>query len=91
MTAAMKLFLIVLACWLPALAASAQSNRVDTEYASSIFLPEKTAFVPGETTWLAFAQELETNWHVYWKNPGDSGLPLELDLDTCPKGFPQAM
>ena len=86
MTTVMRLFLIVLAFWLPAFAALAQSNRVDTEYASSIFLPEKTAFVPGETTWLAFAQALETNWHVYWKNPGDSGLPLEL-VWTLPEGF----
>ena len=82
----MRLFLFALAGWVIAFAASAQSNRVDTEYASSIFLPEKTAFVPGETTWLAFAQELEPNWHVYWKNPGDSGLPLELNW-TLPDGF----
>jgi len=82
----MRLFLFVLVGWLSAFAASAQSNRVDTEYASSIFLPAMTAFVPGETTWLAFSQELAPNWHVYWKNPGDSGLPLELNW-TMPDGF----
>ncbi|NWG93544.1 MAG: thioredoxin family protein, partial [Parvularculaceae bacterium] len=27
---------------------------------------------------LAFAQELQDGWHVYWKNQGDSGLPLEF-------------
>lgn len=68
----------------PAFAAS--SNRVDTEYASSIFRAEHAAFVPGRTTWLAFSQKLEPGWHVYWKNPGDSGLALDLRW-RLPEGF----
>ena len=35
---------------------------------------------------IALAQALEAGWHVYWKNPGDSGLPLMLNW-ILPTGF----
>jgi thiol:disulfide interchange protein DsbD len=68
-------------------AAHAQTGPVvETGHARSRLIAEKTAAVPGETLWLALAQELDEGWHVYWKNPGDSGLPLVLDW-TLPEGF----
>lgn len=66
----------------PALAA----DTVRTEHALSRLMPERDGFVPGEVTWFAFAQELEPGWHVYWKNPGDSGLPPDFQW-TLPEGF----
>lgn len=59
---------------------------VETGHASSRLIAEKSGAVPGETLWVALAQELEEGWHVYWKNPGDSGLPLELGW-TLPEGW----
>jgi thiol:disulfide interchange protein DsbD len=29
---------------------------------------------------------IEDGWHTYWKNPGDSGLPFELEADSA-SGF----
>lgn len=29
---------------------------------------------------------LKDDWHIYWRNPGDSGLPTEVDY-TLPEGF----
>lgn len=70
-----------------AAAASAQVGEpVRTGHATSRLIAETTAAVPGETVWVALAQELDEGWHVYWKNPGDSGLPLVLDW-TLPRGF----
>lgn len=67
--------------------AQAQTGEaVQTGHASSRIIAEKTAAVPGETLWVALAQELEEGWHVYWKNPGDSGLPLALNW-ILPSGF----
>ena len=84
MTAAMKTILAIAAfCCAVLSGAYAQSNRVDTEFASSIFLPEKTAFVPGETLWLAFAQKLEPGWHVYWKKPGAIPVCLSICAGSC--------
>jgi len=33
---------------------------------------------PGQTLWLGLLLEHKNQWHSYWKNPGDSGLPTEL-------------
>ncbi|MEO1657884.1 MAG: protein-disulfide reductase DsbD domain-containing protein [Pseudomonadota bacterium] len=67
--------------------ATAQTGSwVTTGHAESRLIAEKTAAVPGETLWVALDQQLEEGWHVYWKNPGDSGLPLELSW-TLPEGF----
>ena len=67
--------------------ASAQSGEaVRTGHASTRLIAEKSAAVPGETLWVALAQELDEHWHVYWKNPGDSGLPLALGW-TLPAGW----
>ena len=67
--------------------ASAQTGEgVRTGHAESRLLAEKTAAVPGETLWMAFAQELEEGWHVYWKNPGDSGTKPIVEW-SLPEGF----
>ncbi|MEM6414570.1 MAG: thioredoxin family protein [Pseudomonadota bacterium] len=57
-----------------------------TEHAVTTLAPTQKGFVPGETIWFVFRQQLEDGWHVYWRNPGDSGLPLELKWDL-PTGF----
>lgn len=36
-------------------------------------LPEFTSVKPGQTVALAVEQKIQDHWHVYWKNPGDSG------------------
>ena len=36
-------------------------------------IPEFSSATPGQTLTLAIEQKMEDHWHVYWKNPGDSG------------------
>lgn len=62
------------------------SEPVVTGNAKSWLVSEKRAISPGETLTVAFYQELREGWHVYWKNPGDSGLPLVLNW-TLPEGY----
>ena len=40
---------------------------------------------PGTTVWLGLRLQHAPDWHTYWKNPGDSGLPTELQW-TLPEG-----
>jgi thiol:disulfide interchange protein/DsbC/DsbD-like thiol-disulfide interchange protein len=47
---------------------------------------ETGAIARGETIWLALHLEMKPGWHVYWRNPGDSGLPTEIAW-TLPPGF----
>lgn len=49
-------------------------------------LSEETTIQPGSSFWVALHLTIEDNWHVYWKNPGDAGLPLKLTW-TLPEGF----
>lgn len=69
-----------------ALFAPAEAETVAvTDHARSEIHAETTGVAPGGTVRLALHQVLEKGWHVYWKNPGDSGLPLET-LWTLPDG-----
>ncbi len=34
---------------------------------------------PGRPMWLGLKIEHKPQWHTYWKNPGDSGLPTTLE------------
>ena len=40
---------------------------------------------PGRTVWVGLQLSHAPEWHTYWKNPGDSGLPTELRW-TLPAG-----
>lgn len=42
-------------------------------------IAETTVVVPGERFNVALDFKLEPHWHLYWKNPGASGLPVEVE------------
>jgi thiol:disulfide interchange protein DsbD len=42
-------------------------------------IAETTVMVPGERFNVALDFKLEPHWHLYWKNPGASGLPVEIE------------
>ncbi len=42
--------------------------------------------LPGKPLWLGLKIEHKREWHTYWKNPGDSGLPTKLNF-TLPEGL----
>lgn len=64
---------------LAALTGQAQQPQVQ-------LLSDRTQIVPGETFTVAVTIDLEPGWHLYWRNPGASGLPLELEWDL-PEGL----
>src|SRR5258707_124404 len=47
---------------------------------------ETTAIAPDTTVWVDLHLEVKPGWHVYWQNPGDSGLPTTIDW-RLPPGF----
>ena len=49
-------------------------------------IPSPHLISPGGTTLLAVHLELEPGWHVYWENPGDSGLATSVEVKG-PEGF----
>ena len=63
-----------IALCLPLMSAQAQPTR-GGDHAAMDVVSERDALVPGETQWLAVRFDIEKDWHLYWKNPGDSGEP----------------
>ena len=49
-------------------------------------IAETSSIAPGETVWVALHLETRPGWHVYWRNPGDAGLPPEIAW-RLPPGF----
>lgn len=45
-----------------------------------------SAVAPGEPFEIAVLLDVDPHWHVYWKNPGDSGLPTSVEF-SLPEGF----
>ncbi len=41
---------------------------------------------PGQTFCVALRLEMAEQWHTYWKNPGDSGMPTKIEWHI-PDGF----
>ena len=87
-TLAASLFLAAAAASLPAaaqLTTQAQSvvstPRVRAELLA--YAPEGVA--PGAPVWIGLQLAHQPQWHTYWKNAGDSGLPTELHW-TLPAG-----
>ena len=39
---------------------------------------------PGAPVWAALQLQHAKSWHTYWKNPGDSGLPTQLEWTLPP-------
>ena len=82
----MRVLAILLAMFLAPPAAAQVGPAARTEHATSRLVSLNDGFVPGRTNWIALHQQLDDDWHVYWRNPGDSGLPLELSW-TLPEGW----
>jgi thiol:disulfide interchange protein DsbD len=69
-----------------ALAQGGPKSVVSTERVRAELMahaPEGVA--PGKSVWVGLQVAHQPEWHTYWKNSGDSGLPTQLQW-TLPKG-----
>ena len=62
------------------------SDPVDTGHARITLIKDHSDFVPGTSINIGLKVSMDEGWHTYWKNPGDSGGPIELNWDL-PIGF----
>ena len=47
---------------------------------------ETGSLAPASTLWVDLHLAIKPGWHVYWRNPGDSGLPTTIEWHL-PSGF----
>ncbi|HMQ13982.1 MAG TPA: protein-disulfide reductase DsbD family protein, partial [Candidatus Competibacter phosphatis] len=57
-----------------------------TAHVQAELISETTAIQPGQPFWVALRLQMRDGWHVYWRNPGDSGLAPTVTW-TLPAGF----
>ena len=72
---------VVLSAVPPARAQAVYDAHTELEMVSGV-----DAIVAGEPFELAVRMKTDPGWHVYWKNSGDSGLPVSIRWDL-PEGF----
>lgn len=65
--------------------AVAQQSVVRTDNVTASLVSEVSEVKAGEPFWVGLRQQIRPHWHTYWKNPGDSGLPTEINW-TLPEG-----
>ena len=57
---------------------------VKTEHVEAELVAEHSAAQPGKPLLVGLKLRMEPEWHTYWKNPGDSGLPTRISWSLPP-------
>lgn len=66
---------------------SAAAAPVQTPHVEAELIAERTGLeAGGGPQWVALRLAPEKGWHVYWRNPGDSGIPTSIAW-TLPQGI----
>lgn len=65
-------------------AATAQ-DVFKSDQSRAAFIVDRTAVEPGKSIWVALELDMIPGWHTYWRTPGDSGLPAEIEWNL-PEG-----
>jgi len=79
------LFLALMASLVLPLAASAQES-VQGQITRATLLSKTSGVIAGQTLTVGVLLEPKDEWHTYWKDPGDAGIPTTLEW-TLPEGF----
>ena len=72
------LFLLACLYGLATLPAQAQSSLRNEQVQVELLAHAPQGVQPGQTFWLGLQIRHAPHWHTYWQNPGDSGLPTQL-------------
>lgn len=66
--------------------AKASSVVTTSEVRAELMVHAPQGVAPGQPIWVGLNIKHQPEWHTYWKNSGDSGLPTELRW-TLPAGI----
>lgn len=57
---------------------------VKTEHVEAELVADKASAQPGQPVLVGLKLRMAPEWHTYWKNPGDSGLPTRIKWELPP-------
>lgn len=67
--------------------AAAQANTATVAQTVSVeLIADTTAIEPGKPFRIGAEFTLDSGWHIYYKEPGDTGMPTDVDIQL-PEGF----
>jgi DsbC/DsbD-like thiol-disulfide interchange protein len=66
--------------------ASARGGPAEMEHLSIQLVSDTNSVEPGIPLWVGLLFEMEQDWQIYWRNPGDSGEPPRVRW-SLPNGF----
>ena len=74
------MLIALLACLEPAGGRPGERPVVSSRATASL-VSDVDSVAPGRPFRVGLRLRLATGWHTYWQNPGDAGIPPELDFD----------
>lgn len=66
--------------------AQTNSHNEPEQYVQVRLIADQTNVKGGETIRIGLEHTIYPKWHIYWKNPGDSGTPPQIQWNL-PEGF----
>ena len=76
----MRVLILSLVMMLTSFSALAvQSPSVDTGRVTASLISSHDRVLPGNKFYIALQTKLDKKWHTYWRNPGDSGEPVDIE------------
>ena len=60
-------------------ALKASGGPVQTDNAEVELISEQKNILPGQTFWIGIRMDMRDGWYVYYRNPGDSGMPMMVN------------
>jgi DsbC/DsbD-like thiol-disulfide interchange protein len=79
-------YLLVSAFFLNTCSGMLFAEPVKDAFVEVELITDNTSIQPGVPFWVGLHMDMDDQWQVYWKNPGDSGLPTIIKWDL-PDGF----
>ncbi len=64
--------------------AGASAEREGDRLVKARLVAEQSAIVPGAETAIGVTLAIEPGWHVYWRNNGDTGMPVSVSFASVP-------
>jgi thiol:disulfide interchange protein len=78
-----RVLLVLVAGWALAASAQVQDGR---ELVKASLVADQSAIRPGQTFRIGVHYQVVPHWHIYWKYPGDAGVPTKIGW-KLPPGF----
>jgi thiol:disulfide interchange protein DsbD len=82
----MKRPIVLASLLLAAISMQSEGNALAPSHARVKLFADTSTVVPGQPFTVAIAFKIDPAWHVYYKDPGESGMPPEVKW-TLPAGL----